>query len=329
MRLAHLLLGLVSFLGSSAWAHAEDFTDKGIERAQQATVAILDQGPEGRFGGRPRPAVRGSGFHLRDGYIVTARHTVEASHGSRSELPQRITLLTSDLVELSASLVGDSGFLDVVLYRLNREAVLPHIPLADTNAAPGQEVFTVGYPLGWGPAIEFGRVGNPNIFLPTAEMRLLQVDLAVCSGNSGGGLFNRNGELLGVMHAIIQTEQTQAERRCSRLAFAVPSGVFHRVLQGVLAGEQPRFSRLGVQMGATKIGLRWRVIAEDVTGSALAGGVQKGDVLLAIDGTEIKDAAQLKNYLIEHTQPGQQVTLRIRRNEHEFDLSVTLGGSRP
>ena len=65
---------------------------------------------------------------------------------------------------------------------------------SQTEALPGERVFTVGYPLGWGPAISYGYIGNPNTFLQTVQSRLLQVDLSACSGNSGGGLFNAHGE---------------------------------------------------------------------------------------------------------------------------------------
>jgi serine protease Do len=175
--------------------------------------------------------------------------------------------------------------------------------------------------------VAYGRVGNPNVFLPTVDTRLLQADLSVCSGNSGGGLFNAGGELVGVMHAIIQTERGKealGNERCSRFAFAVPTALARRIVEALERGEQPTFSRLGIRMNTVRQAGRWLITAADVAGAALNGGVKKGDVLLAIDGTAIKDPAHLKNYLMERTIPGQRIVLRVRRGDRELDLSITL-----
>jgi len=217
-----------------------------------------------------------------------------------------------------------------VLYRIgetHRNQLQAISPFASTGALAGDHVFTVGYPLGWGPAIAYGRIGNPNAFLPTAETRLLQIDLSACSGNSGGGLFNAAGELVGVMHAIIQTDQGQGDHRCSQLAFAVPAILTQRIVTALTGGRQPSFSRLGVHMAQVRIGANWRVSVGDVTGPAKDGGVRKGDLLVAINDTAITDAAQLKNYLIEQTTPGQTVTLRVLRGDQELQLSITLVGA--
>jgi serine protease Do len=82
-----------------------------------------------------------------------------------------------------------------------------------------------------------------------------------------------------------------------------------------------------VHMAQVRIGTRWRVSVGDASGPAKAGGVQKGDVLLAINDTDITDAAQLKNYLMERTAPGQTVTLRVLRGDQELQLSITLAGA--
>jgi S1-C subfamily serine protease len=238
--------------------------------------------------------------------------------------------MTPDLAELPAHLVGGSAYLDLVLYRINetqRDQLQPVTPFAGMDARAGDQVFTVGYPLGWGPAIAYGRVGNPNTFLPTAETRLLQIDLAACSGNSGGGLFNAAGELVGVMHAIIKTDQGQGDQRCSRMTFAVPAILAQRITKALTEGRQPGFSRLGIQMTPVRVGTKWKIAAGEVTGPAKDGGVQKGDLLMSIDDTAITDAAQLKNYLMERTAPGQTVTLRVLRGSQELRLSVTLAGA--
>jgi len=336
----HLLLGAVAavFGASSGMAEspepqsAEHRVAGGIERAKRATVGILQpEGPDARgLAGQGRFSVRGTGFHVRDGYIVTARHAVEQEEGGKSTIPKEIRVLTTDLEEFPAALTGVNAFLDIAVYRISLDgasARMAAAAFAQQEPEPGDEVFTVGYPLGWGPAVGFGRLGNPDTFLPTVDSRLFQLDLSACSGNSGGGLFNAGGEVVGVMHAIVQTETIQGERRCSRFGFAVPGRLVQRITDALIRGEHPRFSRLGVQLRVEKRGTRWVVAVAEASGPALEGGIQKGDILLAIENIAITDAAQLKNYLIERTEPGQRVMVRVLRGDKEQTLIVTLGGA--
>jgi serine protease Do len=321
-----LMIGLL-FCNS---AEAEPSLSERIDTNKLATVGVLQPGEDLTSpASKTHFTMRGTAVHLRDGFIVTARHVVEKDDNGRKVVPNQITVMTAGLEEISASLVGGSAFLDLAVFRLNGDVAvrLPPTRFADGEASPGQPVYTIGYPLGWGPAMGFGRVGNPSSFIPTAETRLLQLDLSACSGNSGGGVFNEQGELVGLMHAIIQTETAQGEQRCSRFGFAVPGSLAHKIVTAVLKGEQPRFSRLGVGLTLMRMGSQWRIAASDVTGPARDGGLQKGDIILAIDNTELTDGVQLKNYLIEHTSPGQQISVKVLRGQTERVLKVTLGQS--
>lgn len=302
-----------------------------IDRARRATVGILRD--DQRMAAAPTKAhftIRGTGVHLRDGHIVTARHAVTRQEGSRTVLAETIGVLTEDFHELSAVLVGFSEFLDLAVYRVDPESassILGTASLGEREPDPGDDVFTVGYPLGWGPTVGFGHVGNPHTFLPTLPSRLLQLDLAACSGNSGGGLFNTNGDLVGFVHAIIQAEGLGPERRCSWMAFGVPAQLAGRVINALIKGEGTAFPRLGLGLTSVRLGARWRVAVSDATGPAQEAGFQKGDILLAIEGTEVVSAAQLKSYLLEWTQPGQRVRMTVLRDREETVLTVTLGRS--
>ncbi|HEU4684655.1 MAG TPA: trypsin-like peptidase domain-containing protein [Nitrospira sp.] len=301
-----------------------------LERAKHATVGILEDTQDPRTPEKPgKIAVRGTGFHLRDGYIVTARHAVEKHSPSGQVLPKMIHVVTTNLHELVAQLIGDSAYADVVVYRVNERdrPLLPaSAPFVAGDVPAGTEVFTIGYPLGWGPTMAFGRIGNANTFLQTVDSRLLQADLSACSGNSGGALFNGAGEVVGVMHAIIQTEKEDGQAHCSRLAFAIPSTLAERIVRAAVSGTPLTFSKLGIQMTAVKDGTKWRVAVKDVGEPAKAAGIQKHDILLAIDDTDIQDAAQLKNYLIERTTPGQRVAVKVRRIDADLTFHVVLTG---
>ena len=300
-----------------------------VEKAKHGTVGILTQStqPDGKAF-----SVRGSGIYLGDGYVLTARHATKRQGAGTATDPPHVSVIAGTLEEAPAALVGVNQFLDVALYRISQEKV-PHGLVArtfsQTEALPGERVFTVGYPLGWGPAISYGYIGNPNTFLQTVQSRLLQVDLSACSGNSGGGLFNTRGEIVGLVHAIIQTETVREERRCSRFAFAVPGPLVRKIVEALKQGKPFHFSKLGLQLTSVKFENRWRMAVAQATGPARRAGFKKGDVLLSIDDQPIDSASQLKTYVIERTRPLQPVSIRILRQRKEKVLRVILGKALP
>jgi serine protease Do len=172
----------------------------------------------------------------------------------------------------------------------------------------------------------FGRLGNTNTFLQTVDTRLIQADLSACSGNSGGGLFNTRGEIVGIMHAIIQTEKDETQAHCSRMTFAIPGILAERIVNAALTGKPLTFSKLGIHMTSVKDGTKWRMAVKDVADPAKTAGIQKHDIILTVDDTEILDAAHLKTYLIERTSPGQEVSVKVRRIDADLTFHVVLGG---
>lgn len=320
----------LAWLLSLSLALADQGTRETFDRAKRATVGILEDTQDPRTPEKPgKIAVRGTGVHLRDGYLLTARHAVERNSPSGPMVQKSIRVITTDLHELPAQIIGESAYLDVVLYRVpeqHRTILSGSAPFATGEVGVGTEVFTIGYPLGWGPTMAFGRIGNANVFLQTVDTRLIQTDLSACSGNSGGGLFNMNGEIVGIMHAVIQTDKEETQAHCSQMAFAVPATLAQRIVTASVDGKPLAFSKLGVHMTSVKDGTKWRIAVKDVADPAKEAGIQKHDVLLAVDGTEILDAAHLKNYLIERTTPGQKVAVKVRRVDADLTFTVTLGG---
>lgn len=331
-----ILMWLVIFGGhvfSSGFAETGGVSIRNpIEHAKLATVGILQSDqtdiPEHDFG--LPVSIRGSGIHIGQGVIVTARHAVERSEGGLLVVPETIHVVTDDLLELPAVRQGANAYLDVAVYQLQGpESDWPDasVEFSGGDLTYGDRVFTVGYPLGWGPAITFGTAGNLNTFLSTVQSRLVQVDMSACSGNSGGGLLNQQGQLVGIVHAIIQTETQHEDRRCSRFAFALPGPLVQRVVTSLLAGNMPGFSVLGIHIQTVRKGNRWALVVAKAIGPSSHAGFQKGDILLAINDVDIATPAQLKNYLIERTKPGQTVELKVQRGEIQEMFSVTLGGS--
>ena len=332
VRLLAFVVGTVTMMLSlELRAEPTPLSHDAFLRARQVTVGILADTQDKRTPERPgKIVVRGTGFHLRDGYVITARHAAEKHEPSTgTSIQKQIRVLTNDLHELPADLVGESSFMDVVVYRVaepHRSKLQTETSFARGEVSPGMEVFTVGYPLGWGPTMAFGRLGNTNTFLQTVDTRLIQADLSACSGNSGGGLFNMQGEVVGVLHAVIQTDKEEYQAHCSRMTFAIPGTLSERIVNAALSGTPLAFSRLGVHMTSVKDGTKVRVAVKEVAEPAKTAGIQKHDVLLAIENTEILDGAQLKTYLIERTRPGQEVAVKVRRVDTDLTFHVVLEG---
>ena len=193
MIVTRLVLGMCLLTPSPLVANAIDFAEV-VEQAKHGTVGILDQS-SGANG--ISLSVRGSGIYLGDGYLLTARHATTLPGGGTTVDPPHVSVVSSTLEEVAGTLVGVNQFLDVALYRIPQETLpqgLSARTFSQAEALPGERVFTVGYPLGWGPAISYGYVGNPDTFLQTVQSRLLQVDLSACSGNSGEGCSIRKGK---------------------------------------------------------------------------------------------------------------------------------------
>ena len=311
---------------SLLWANASDFAEI-VEQATHGTVGILKQA-RSLSPNREPLSVRGSGIYLGEGYVLTARHATKHPGSGNAVDPLHISVRSSTLEEVPAALVGVNQFLDVALYRIPQEMLprgLSARTFSEVEALTGEQVFTAGYPLGWGPAVSYGYIGNRNTFLQTIQSRLIQVDLAACSGNSGGGLFNAQGEIVGIVHAIIQTDATREERRCSRFAFAVPGPLVRKIVTALMEGKPFHFSKLGLQLTSVKIGRQWRVAVAQATEPARRAGFKKGDVLLSIDNQPVESASRLKTYVIERTRPFQPVSIRILRDHKEKVMRVILG----
>ncbi len=128
------------------------------------------------------------------------------------------------------------------------------------------------------------------------------------------------------MHAMIQTDKDETHVLCSRMTFAIPATLAERIVNAAIEGKPLTFSKLGIHMTSVKDGTKWRMAVKDVVDPAKEAGIQKHDILLVIEDTEILDAAQLKNYLIERTAPGQRVAVKVRRVDADLTFTVTLGG---
>ena len=268
----------------------------------------------------------GSGVVLTaDGYIVTNYHVIKGA--------QQITVTANDGSTYAATLVGTDEDNDIAVLKVDAKDLTPAI-LGDSDTLKvGDAVLAIGNPLGTlSGTVTDGIVSalERQVTIDGNNMTLLQTSAAVNPGNSGGGLFNASGELIGIVNA--KSSYSEAEG----IGFAIPINTAMDIAQQLIENGAVARPVLGVsildiqdsstaqQYGVSALG----VYVADVTkgGGAEAAGVQRGDRIIAIDDTAVSSTSTVKSYLADK-QVGDTVTLQVERDGKVLTLNVTLGNS--
>ncbi len=289
------------------------------------------------FGYEPSPSQReqvgsGSGVIIRqDGYIVTNNHVIE--NATKIE----VTLNNNKTYE--ATLVGTDPATDVALIKID-ETGLPAVQMGDSdNLRLGEWVLAIGSPYDLRSTITAGIVSAKGRSMPnySGEFKIesfIQTDAAVNPGNSGGALVNKAGELVGINTAIIS--QTGSYTGYS---FAVPVNIVKRIVGDLIDFGSVKRAMLGITMQNLsnidkkelkdlKLSSMNGVYVVEVApgGAADKAGIEKGDVLLEIDGVKITDGASVQA-LVTKYHPGESAMLKIVRGGDEKMVKVTFQAS--
>ena len=267
----------------------------------------------------------GSGVIISsDGYILTCAHVVDGA--------SNITVTINDK-DYTATLVGEDTTSDIAVIKIDADGLTPATVGDSDSLKVGQNVMAVGNPLGTlSNTVTQGIVSalNRQVTVEDNDMTLIQTDTSISPGNSGGGLFNANGELIGVVNA--KSSYSEAEG----IGFAIPINTAMDIAQQLIENGAVARPVLGVsildiqdsstaqQYGVSALG----VYVADVTkgGGAEAAGVQRGDRIIAIDDTAVSSTSTVKSYLADK-QVGDTVTLQVERDGKVLTLNVTLGNS--
>jgi len=254
------------------------------------------------------------------GYVLTANHVVAQA--------STVQVMTKDGRRLAAKLVGRDPGTDVAVLRLEGAQSLKTIPMGDSDRLDvGDFVIAVGNPFGLGQTVTSGIVsalGRTGVGKGYEDF--IQTDAAINPGNSGGALVNLRGELIGINTAIFSTGGGNVG-----IGFAVPINMARRVMDQIVEHGHVRRGRIGVSIKdmtpgtvATSETIEGAVIADVSRGSpAEQVGIQKGDIIVAADGTPIRSAAQLGSK-ISLTQIGERLQLTLRRQGAVRDVSVEI-----
>ena len=270
----------------------------------------------------------GSGVIISsDGYILTCAHVVDGA--------STITV-TIDDKDYTATLVGEDTTSDVAVIKIDATGLTPATVGDSDSLKVGQSVMAVGNPLGeLGGTVTGGMISalNRSVTIQgtssTNTMSLIQMDASVSPGNSGGGLFNMNGELIGLVNA--KSSSSDAEG----LGFAIPINDAIKVAQDLLengyVSGRPYMgiTYLAVTDAQTAAQLNvnaYGVYVVDVVqgGPADKAGLKTGDRIVSIDGTEIAQKDDL-GALIQQHAAGDTLSITVAREGQMQTVSLTLG----
>lgn len=278
-----------------------------------------------RFG-EPRPnrqpaRGQGSGFIVSaDGYILTNGHVVEDA--------SEVTVRTTDRREYSATVVGVDSATDVAVLKIAAKG-LPTVRLGDPGRLkPGEWVIAIGSPFGFENSVTAGIVSATarSMHEGTSYTSFIQTDVAVNPGNSGGPLFNLQGEVVGINSQIYSRTGGYMG-----LSFAVPIDIADNVREQLITSGKVTRSKIGVRITevtaplAESFGLdrpRGALISQvEPRSPGAKAGLKSGDVILRVANTVIEKSTQVP-VLISNQKPGSQVDLEIWRDGKPKRVSV-------
>ncbi|AUR04328.1 protease do [Phaeobacter inhibens] len=286
------------------------------------------QDRNGGQGDRPRrSSALGSGFVIsEDGYIVTNNHVIEEADEIEIEFfPGE----GQPAQPLPAKVVGTDPNTDIALLKVEAPMPLTFVKFGDSDLARvGDWVVAMGNPLGQGFSLSAGIVSARNRELSGSYDDYIQTDAAINRGNSGGPLFNMDGQVVGVNTAILSPNGGSIG-----IGFSMASNVVSKVVNQLKEFGETRRGWLGVRIQdvtkdvAEAMGLdsaKGALVTDVPEGPAKAAGLLAGDVILSFDGVDVKDTRALVRQ-VGNTEVGKAVRVRVFREGKTETLRVTLG----
>jgi serine protease Do len=279
----------------------------------------------GQRGNQPPARGEGSGFIVSaDGYIMTNAHVVRGASD--------VTVRMTDRREFPAKVVGVDDRTDVAVIKIEATN-LPTVKLGNPSVLkPGQWVIAIGSPFGMENSVTAGIVSAVSRTLPgDPYVPFIQTDVAVNPGNSGGPLFNLNGEVVGINSQIYSQSGGYMG-----LSFAIPIDVANDVREQLVRTGKVQRGRIGVEIRpvtaafAESFGLdRPRgalVNGVEPGGPAEKAGVKEGDIIIGVDGKQIDRDIEVPA-VISAVKPGSKTELEVWRDRKSRNISVTVAAA--
>jgi len=258
-----------------------------------------------------------------EGYVLTNNHVVDGA--------TEVKVTLSDKREFNAKIVGTDPKTDVAVLKIEADKLTP-VTIGDSSKVEvGDVALAIGNPFGVGQTVTKGIIsatGRGNLGIEDYE-DFLQTDAPINPGNSGGALVNDRGELIGINTAII----SHGSGGSQGIGFAVPTNLVRQVMDQILKNGKVVRAYLGILPQDVTPGMAKAfgekeargIVVGDVSGDGPAkeAGVQRGDILLEVNGKTVTSSNELRNH-ISMMQPGSSVELKVLRNGAEKQISVKL-----
>ena len=291
-----------------------------------STVGITTSVTTNFWGYQSTSAASGSGFIISDdGYILTNFHVIEDSDSIS------VSMYNGDSYD--ATLIGYDESNDIAVLKIDAEGLAPVILGDSDNLNVGDSVVAIGNPLGELTfTLTSGAISAKDrevTFSGNVTMNLLQTDCAINSGNSGGALFNLYGEVIGVTNAKYSSS-SGSEASIDNIGFAIPINSIMNIVEsiiekGYISKPYIGISLLDVSAETQQYGIPAGAAIQAVTENSPAAqaGLQKGDVITAVDGTAMT-STELVSF-VGQASVGQQIVFTIYRQGETLEITVDVG----
>ena len=297
----------------------DDLFDEFFRRRQQG---------EGNNG--PTPPQRRGGNSLGSGFVIDSAGIIITNNHVIADASE-ITVIFTDGQKLKAELIGKDAKVDVAVLRVKPEKPLKAVKFGESEKARvGDWVLAVGNPFGLGGSVTAGIVSARNRNINSGPYdNYIQTDASINKGNSGGPLFNMNGEVIGINTAILSPSGGSVG-----IGFATPAATVMPIIDQLQKYGETRRGWLGVRIQnvddaiaeAMALGKpRGALIAGiDDKGPAKQSELKTGDVIVKFNGQDVKDSADLPK-IVAATPPDQEVGVTVMRDGKETNIKVKLG----
>ncbi len=272
----------------------------------------------------------GSGFLISaDGYIVTNNHVVSPARTGATV--DSIVVTLPDRREFEAKLIGRDTATDLALLKINSNN-LPFVRFGDsTRTRVGEWVVAIGNPYGLGGTVTAGIVSALHRNLPGGGVydRYIQTDASINFGNSGGPMFDLEGNVIGINTALISPTGGNIG-----IGFAIPAEQARPIIESLRKGQRPQRGYIGVALQPLDDGIaesmgipknRGELIRSVTPGGAAArAGIQQGDVVITVNNQAVTPDQSLA-YLVSNLPIGQRVPIELIRGSERRTVTVTIG----
>ncbi len=299
------------------------------EKASPSIVCIkVNSFSQGYFGGIQESTSEGSGIiYSEDGYIITNYHVIESAI-KNSNASIYVTLANSDEA-LKAEIVGGDKATDLAVIKIDKTG-LPAAEFGNSSELKvGELAVAIGNPLGeeFAGSVTVGYISalNRKITTDGRTYNLIQTDAAINVGNSGGALLNSEGKVIGINSVKVSVTGVEG------LGFAIPIDEALPIIEQLIENKKvirPYIGVVGFNLSKENINrddIPEGVYVESVYANTPASkaGIQKGDIIISIDGTDITTMEEL-NEIKNKKQIGDNVVLGIYRSGKEIEVELTL-----